>query len=103
MKELLVLALSMPIEFGRDADGNPKEITELEIRPITGKDMMGLKFAFDTEGKSLIVDADSALKLAAKLTNIPATVLAQMTAPDVLRLSMELQTFLASGQWTGQK
>lgn len=103
MKELLVLALSMPIEFGRDADGNPKEITELEIRPITGKDMMGLKFSFDTEGKSLIVDADSALKLAAKLTNIPATVLAQMTAPDVLRLSMELQTFLASGQWTGQK
>lgn len=103
MKELLVLALSMPIEFGSDADGNPKEITELEIQPITGKDMMGLKFAFDTEGKSLIVDADSALKLAAKLTNIPATVLAQMTAPDVLRLSMELQTFLASGQWTGQK
>lgn len=103
MKELLVLALSMPIEFGRDADGNPKEITELEIRPITGKDMMGLKFSFDTEGKSLIVDADSALKLAAKLTNIPASVLAQMTAPDVLRLSMELQTFLASGQWTGQK
>lgn len=100
--EKMILALSMPIVFGKDADGSPNEIREIELRPITGKDMIGLKFSFDGEGKNLIVDADAAFKLAAKLSNIPPTVLAQMTAPDVVQLSLELQSFLASGQWTGR-
>mgnify|MGYP002743833896 FL=1 len=93
--EECTIKLTAPIMHGQN------EITELTLRPITGKDMLGIKFEFDTGGK-MVVDADASFKLGYKLTGIPAPVLSQMIAPDVLNLSIELQSFLASGQWTGR-
>ena len=91
--EECTIKLTAPIMHGQN------EITELTLRPITGKDMLGIKFEFDTAGKMV---ADASFKLGYKLTGIPAPVLSQMIAPDVLNLSIELQSFLASGQWTGR-
>ena len=93
--EECTIKLTAPIMHGQN------EITELTLRPITGKDMLGIKFEFDTAG-TMVVDADASFKLGYKLTGIPAPVLSQMIAPDVLNLSIELQSFLASGQWTGR-
>ena len=72
-----VITLSQPIMHGQT------EITELELRPIIGKDMIGLRFEISQRdnGVGLIIDADTAFKLAYKLTGIPAGVLAQMAAP----------------------
>ena len=98
MNENMVLKLIQPILHGEN------EITELTLRPITGKDMMGLKFELMARdgAPSLMIDAEQSFKLAYKLTGIPAPVLAQMIAPDVTNLCIELQTFLLSGQWTGR-
>ena len=93
-----VITLSQPIMHGQT------EITELELRPIIGKDMIGLRFEISQRdnGVGLIIDADAAFKLAYKLTGIPACVLAQMAAPYAAALTLELQSFLLSGRWTGK-
>ena len=78
-----VITLSQPIMHGQT------EITELELRPIIGKDMIGLRFEISQRdnGVGLIIDADAAFKKA---------------APDAAALSLELQRFLLTGRWTGK-
>ena len=58
--EECTIKLTVPIMHGQN------EITELTLRPITGKDMLGIKFEFDTSGK-MVVDADASCKLGYKL------------------------------------
>lgn len=91
-----VFPLSAPINWGNQT------VKELKLRPITGKDLMGLKMEFDPQGGKLVVDTTVALTIAYRLSNVPTPVLEQMSGQDALMLSIEIQGFLLSGQYGGQ-
>ena len=90
----LIIQLSSPIQFGRE------EISELNIRRPTGRDLMGLELKFSPD--SIIIDTKTIFSLVGRLTSIPSNVLAQMDSADAFTLCAEMQGFLLSGRQTGQ-
>ena len=90
----LIIQLSSPIQFGRE------EISELNIRRPTGRDLMGLELKFSPD--SIIIDTKTIFSLVGRLTSIPPNVLAQMDSADAFTLCAEMQGFLLSGRQTGQ-